>query len=272
MASELRKFGKIGVLYRARVLRKLASVTLAAVVVSCFHCFSQELNQQELPGCETCQATLPMQVLGRDPRGQVFLPRITKGKGVSIELKRVFVSEHIPMPSSITVSSRELTEDQLMALVWMRHYKEEISHTAKEFNITPRAISGVIAWEALENPHSFSFVSAGLGKPHICNMSRLACGVAFGYARLSNQDEVYGVDETAIQEVEGHYGIPRRTLKERVEVLSTTQGALTYIGAILRAGADAAAQAGRGDIHDNPGVLAQFYRGYTLRTWRNNLK
>jgi hypothetical protein len=181
------------------------------------------------------------------------------------------VKENLRFPQSIPESDRGLTRGQIMVAAWMRSHRDEITAAELRFGVTRQAIAGVIAWEGLENIAPLSVRSVGPGKVHICNMSTAACETALlrfcGPPGSKCPDSVKGIDETVGQEVETLGYLPPRSLQQRIDALGTTAGAITYIGAILRAGADAAREAGW-DIDRDPAKLAEFYRGYTLRQWR----
>lgn len=199
------------------------------------------------------------------------------GRGLSFELVQTFQNERTPFPESLRLKQARLSQEELAVVVWLNAHRDEIAAEEALFHVPRQAIAGVIAWEALENVVPFSPRSVGPGKVHICNMSRADCLAALllNCNRLGSEcpPDVTALDatETVAEEVESLRLLPRRSLQERIDLLKTSSGAIRYIAAILRAGADAAKDAGW-DIDNDPAMLATFYRGYTVRTWRNLLR
>jgi hypothetical protein len=229
--------------------RSLGRVCLLAILIAIAVCAPLALAQGDIP---------PLIVPG--------------GYGLSFELEKALQQEQIQFPSVVRDQDRERTRGQIMVGAWMQNHSSEIASAERRFHVTRQAIAGVIAWEALRNVTPGSVRAVGPGKVHICNMSMAACETALrrfcGLVPGSKcPANVKGIDETVGQEVESLGYLPPKSLQERIEALKTSSGAIMYIGAILRAGADAAKEAGW-DIDNNPAKLAEFYRGYTVRSWR----
>jgi hypothetical protein len=195
-------------------------------------------------------------------------------RGLSFELVQAFRNEGTPFPPSLRLKQGRLSQEELGVVVWLNAHRDEIAAEEALFHVPRQAIAGVIAWEALENVVPFSPRSVGPGKVHICNMSRADCLAALILLCSPNcPQDLTAIDntETVAEEVESMGLLPRRSLQQRIDLLKTSAGSIRYIAAILRAGADAAKDAGW-DIDNDPAMLATFYRGYTVRRWRNLLR
>ena len=212
-------------------------------------------------------------VLESDNPSSPFVQVAGVSRGLSFELAQAFRNENIPIPRSLRLKETRLSQEELAVVVWLRAHEREIAAEERWFHISRQAIAGVIAWEALENVAPLSVKSVGPGKIHICNMKTPACWEAFRLACPGSRcpPDVKGIDETVAQEVEALGLVPPVSLQERIDLLKTSSGAIRYAAAILRAGANEAKRAGW-DIDNDPALLATFYRGYTVRAWRNLLR
>ncbi|MEU6578130.1 hypothetical protein [Streptomyces sp. NPDC046805] len=134
-------------------------------------------------------------------------------------------------------------------LSWIEAHQQTINEEARRQGIDPRAIVAAIAWEALVNVHPYNPIpptspvgartSVGPGKVHM--------------------------NTALVKYVEEHGYMPRVSLAERERILSTEEGSIRYIAAIMRANADATERAGYGRYHprDNIPLLTQVYQGGT---------
>lgn len=230
--------------------------------------------QQQNPPANPLLALSSIMLQSDDPRS-AGVEVTAASRGLSFELAQTFQREKTPIPPSLRLKQTRLSQEELGAVVWMNAHRDEIAAAEDSFQVPRQVIAGVIAWEALENVAPLSVRSVGPGKVHICNMTSILCGEALlrvcGGLGSRCPPDVKGIDETVAQEVELLGYLPLRNLQERIDLLSTSAGAIHYIGAILRAGADAAKDAGW-DIEGDPALLVMFYRGYTVRAWRARLR
>ena len=116
----------------------------------------------------------------------------------------------------------------------------------RRFHVDRRAIAGVIAYEALDDIHPSSLFgltrSDGPGKVHY-KEGYLTEGLP-----AAKQVELMGL-------------LPRQTLSTRKRLLSSDEGAITYIAAIMSALAKEASDHGY-DLRCNPKILATLYAGW----------
>ena len=179
---------------------------------------------------------------------------------------------HLTAPGNSTVSVElddappaRTTEGRIF--LWLMLNIDKILATERRFSIDRRAIAGAIAWEALMNPYT------GV-------KSDLATSV--GIARFSGPGKVHykefrpdQVPRDRLLDPAAHEGnpvarevellgrLPPRTMDERRKALATTDGALLYIGTIMRAFSDAAAPAGY-YLDCDPAILTTFYNAWSL--------
>lgn len=153
--------------------------------------------------------------------------------------------------------------EAMRVLAWLRQYQEKIANAERRFEVDRRAIAGAIAWEAIENRHlknrSFLRTSVGKGKVHVRHFSH-------------GMPSIFSEGEFVAKQVEDRGYLPKPTSSaDRMATLATNEGAITYIAAIMRAGADTAAKYGF-DIYCDPPLLTQFYQSNDLDTWEAHLK
>lgn len=132
--------------------------------------------------------------------------------------------------------------------LWLRANRRALEYQARKRAVDVRAIEGVIAYEALLDvvpPQLSSFTRyVGPGKVHY---------------RVS---QFYEGDPLS-KEVEERGYLPRRTMAQRMQILRTDDGSITYIAAIMAAMRDVAKAHGLAISHD-PGLLATFYSAWSL--------
>jgi hypothetical protein len=73
------------------------------------------------------------------------------------------------------------------------------------------------------------------------------------------------------EEIEDKGYLPSQTDTDRIALLRSPVHSIRYIAAIMRAGADVAAEFGF-IINDRPEILTEFYQGWTLDKWRAHFK
>ncbi|MCR5882465.1 hypothetical protein LRS03_06145 [Rhizobacter sp. J219] len=223
-------------------------------------------GNQSLPGY-LCQEEAPVNVAD----GTLALtaspaPVTVTEEDVSYEIR----SSYAPVPTTLV----GLNPAELQVLAWLRAHQHLIADAEQRFRVDRRAIAGAIAWEMLENVirDPKTKLSVGEGKVHTYYGNRRApVKTAWSLIRLKLPIGDAGVD-TSAKEVEEYGYLPPQSFENRVAILSTTQGAITYIAAIMAAIADLAAQHGFDDVRSNPVILANVYQGRTLRTWDAALK
>ncbi|WP_326687021.1 hypothetical protein OIE63_07555 [Streptomyces sp. NBC_01795] len=148
-------------------------------------------------------------------------------------------------------------------LSWMEVYRETILQEAARWRISPKAIVAAIAWEAIDNPQPFRHpipAGSGLGRIH----PRLA--------RWATGPGKIHTDFPLVKQIEARGYLPPRSLAERESILSTDEGSIKYIAAIMGAFADVAEQDGRHNIRNHVPMLTQLYQGWDLRKWEEELR
>ena len=141
---------------------------------------------------------------------------------------------------------------------WLRNHRPEIEAAETRFKVDRRAIAGAVAWEAIENVRgAWTPSSVGPGKVHI--YKDLAKGNFFD-------------EDTVAKQVEDTGYLPKQDLEGRKNALRTSSGAILYIAAIMKAGADIAIAEGGFEIALNPEVLTWYYNSKDLPGWRALIK
>jgi hypothetical protein len=134
--------------------------------------------------------------------------------------------------------------------IWLGKNRAIIISEARRRKVTPVAIAGVIAYEALEDPEPSLVANlvrfSGPGKVHFREY-RFLEGMP-----LAKQIELLGY-------------LPPRTMQQRKDILSTTNGAVAYIAAIFRAFSDLTVRYGD-PVDCNPADLATLYTAWDLPT------
>lgn len=185
---------------------------------------------------------------------------------VSYEIR----SSYAPVPTTLV----GLNPAELQVLAWLRAHQHLIANAEQRFRVDRRAIAGAIAWEMLENVirNPKTNLSVGEGKVHTYFGNRNApVKTAWSLMRVKLSIGDPG-DNTSAKEVEDFGYLPPQTYANRVAILSTTDGAIAYIAAIMAAIADLAAQHGFDDVRSNPVILTNVYQGRTLHSWDAALK
>lgn len=184
---------------------------------------------------------------------------------VSVELGACYVE--------VRTSIAGLSFQELQVLAWLRQHQPKIIEIEARFGVDRRAIAGAIAWEMLKNVKlKINPLSYGPGKIHRIPLS-LSHWFTTTWTLVKGtyweKDEGYG---TAAYEVEARGYLPKQTYKSRSALLSTGNGAIPYIGAIMRAFSDVSVKAGFGDLSDNPVILTNLYQGRTISEFEEYLK
>ncbi len=216
-------------------------------------------GNQSLPGY-LCQEEAPVQV--RD--GTLALTASPTGvteEDVSYEIR----GSYAPVPTTLT----GLNPAEMQVLAWMRKHRPLIVAAEQRFRVDRRAIAGAIAWEMLENVVRTPKlkISVGEGKVHTYFGSRKQ-PVKSAWVQLRMRLSIGDPGgDTSAKEVEELGYLPPQSFESRLQILATTEGAITYIAAMMAASADLAAQHGFDDIRADPIILTNVYHGRTLRSW-----
>ena len=173
------------------------------------------------------------------------------GEGVSAELKDAPAYR----PELTPTSKLNLQPNEVRVVLWLRRYRRYLREYAKRFTVTPVAIAGAIAWEALENPMFFTVSSVGPGKIHT----------------RTSPIPLLGSDRTLARQIEEANYLPKQSEAGRERLLKSPQGAILYVAAMMGAAADIAKTAGF-EIRFNPGVLTTFYQGHDLASWKAHMQ
>lgn len=173
----------------------------------------------------------------RNADGSCVPPPCANPSKISAELRDA--ANSTPVRTQLSMSPEERA-----VLTWLRIHLNEIIQAETKWNIDRRAIAGAIAWEALYNvqgPPGVFNRWAGPGKPHYWDV----------------------MGTTAAEDAENAGYLPKISRAERQNILSTSGGAINYIGAIMRSDADALSTAGY-DISRDPTVLTFYYHARDL--------
>ena len=171
----------------------------------------------------------------------------SKDLNVSWELKRDANAVLSQDPSKFHFFlCNNLSDEKKYVFYWLNINKDKIIDVAKKRGIDPVAVAGAISWESLENVKDsspgWSNRWAGPGKVHYKN---------------------FGFDDTTAEETEKAGYLSTKTDGERRKILSTVSGSIEYIGAIMKADADAIAEGGY-NINYDPPLLTLFYNAWDL--------
>lgn|GEM_PF-7024697 len=129
---------------------------------------------------------------------------------------------------------------------WLREHRATIRRVARDRNITPLAIGGVIAFESLED----------VDPPQVAPLARYS-----GPGKVHYKNWRFWEGEPVAKAVEDRGYLPKQTMSSRRDLLATAHGAISYIGSILTVYADIASKRGY-DVRCNPALLATFYSAW----------
>lgn len=140
------------------------------------------------------------------------------------------------------------TRDERVA-AWLRANKPSIVNAANRFRIDPRAIAGLIAYEALVNVDLSNFNGmafwSGPGKVHY------------------KQYRFYEGDPMSRQ-IEDLGLLPKRTMAERARILRSSRWAALYIAGTMRVLANTVQKTSGHDISCDPGALVTLASAWDL--------
>jgi hypothetical protein len=201
-----------------------------------------------------CQGTNPVDVRdGTTPLCCSPVPGPSRGpETVSDEIG----ASYLPVRSNSCIDGAEM-----QVLAALRSQKTSIVEAEQKFRIDRRAIAGAIAWEMLENAPDWK-------RRFIISITGIRRSAGWGKVHLFN----YSISPTVAEEIEAAGYLPKVSSAQRKTILSTPEGAITYVAAIMAAIADLAARNGFEDIRSNPSILTNEYQADTLKKWEEKLR
>lgn len=223
-------------------------------------------GNQSIPG-NLCQEEAPINVQD----GTMALtasPSPVTEEDVSYEIR----ASYAPVPTTLVGLNRA----ELQVLGWMRAHRGEIVQAEQRFRIDRRAIAGAIAWEMLENVvrNPKLDLSVGVGKVHTfyANKNSIKGSIDTLWAGTKGFFTGDRGEDSLAKEIEEFGYLPPQSFASRKALLTSAQGAITYIAAIMSAFADLAALYKFDDIRCDPVILTNAYQGRTLESWQAWLK
>jgi hypothetical protein len=220
---------------------------------------SDRLLRDAMSYIKALSSRIQIQPPNRPMSGPIWVDlvlRIRIARAHLLVLNKEYVSfelaEAMEMPDAHTKLT-DLTPAERHVLTWLRTHQLKIAEAERLFNVDRRAIAGAIAWEALVNFATTSIRGVGPGKVHV-------------YEDITKLDPF-----TAAVQIEG-LGPPypgEKTLAQRIEVLRTPEGAITYIAAIMSITVDIAGRFGRNvpNLRCDPALLAGVYNWLSPIEW-----
>ncbi|MEV4741008.1 hypothetical protein [Streptomyces sp. NPDC049555] len=168
----------------------------------------------------------------------------------------------LPRPGRLRPDGTPFSREEDAVLSWIEAHRETILREARKWNISPQAIVAAISWEAIENPQPFRHpipAGTGLGRIH----QRLA--------RWATGPGKVHTDFPLVKQVEDRGYMPRTGLAHRESLLSSDEGSIRYIAAIMGAFADVTDRDGRFGIRYDVPMLTQLFQGSDLEKWERRL-
>lgn len=196
--------------------------------------------------------------------GWLFWMRVANGRAelkLSPETRATFgeILRRLQQPGAAPIAvelpdAPQASTSQSRVFFWLIKNISGIVATEQKYSIDRRAIAGAIAWEALQNvwPGPVDDLATSSGAAKFSGPGK----VHYKEGRLKE-----GI--TAAIEIEQRGRLPVQTMERRREILATTSGALSYIGAIMREFSDVAAQSGY-YLDCDPPMLATFYNAWNI--------
>jgi hypothetical protein len=193
------------------------------------------------------------------PSPQPGMPPPTNPATLSYEL---WDANFLPRPVRLRPDGKPFSREENAVLAWIDAHRQTIIQEAAKWRVSPQAIAGAIAWEAMENVQPFRHpipAGSGLGRVH----QRLA--------RWATGPGKVHTDFPLVKQVEERGYLPRRSLAEREALLSSDEGSIKYIAAIMGAFSDVAEKDGHYNIRNDVPALTQLYQGSDLNKWQTRL-
>ena len=141
------------------------------------------------------------------------------------------------------------TTPKQRVFLWIALHRHEIKLEASRFGVDPRAVAGVIGYEALFNFHPWD----------VWGLTR-----SEGPGKVHYKEFLFSEGDPAARQVEEDGYLPRRSMDGRRRVLETTDGAITYVSAIEAAMQKALLKSHYRNACE-PGTLATFYSAWDPR-------
>lgn len=188
--------------------------------------------------------------------------KYVKGNGVSFELKE---APFMCVPTTLS----QISLDEMRVLAWLREHKTEIIGVEAEFHVDRRAVVAAIAWEAIENVHSFSLRAVGAGKEHVFRWT-LRSDFMGGILATTDEDTwAKGVEDAGL--------LPPQAFKDRIKILQEPKQAIRYVAASMQLIATIYEKQGSPGIctppiRINPAILTNVYQGSDVRKWTERVK
>ncbi|CAL9343423.1 hypothetical protein [Streptomyces sp. enrichment culture] len=169
----------------------------------------------------------------------------------------------LPRTERLRSDGKPFSREENAVLSWISVHRTTIIEEARKRNISPQAIVAAISWEAMENVQPVRHpIPAGSGLGSI--NQRLA--------RWATGPGKVHTDFPLVKQVEERGYMPRKSLAEREALLSTDEGSIKYIAAIMGAFADSTDRDGRFKIRYDVPRLTHLYQGTDLERWEDHLR
>ncbi|MEU5833251.1 hypothetical protein ABZ820_06115 [Streptomyces diacarni] len=194
------------------------------------------------------------------PTPQPGEPAPTDPAKLSIELSEANL---LPRAGRLRPDGTPFSPEEDAVLSWIDVHRASIIAEARKWNVSPQAIAAAIAWEAMKNvKHIPADMLAGTG------VGTAVPNASFGPGKVH-------VDFPLVQQIEDRGYLPRRSVPEREKLLSTDEGSIQYIAAIMGAYSKVTEDGWKGperySIRYNVPMLTQLYQGSDLKQWEQNL-
>jgi hypothetical protein len=171
-----------------------------------------------------------------------------------------------------------LNGSQMQVLAWLRANKATIIRFARKFRVDRRAIAGAIAFEMLENIHTapvtvpgIPSIDVGPAKVHVWVGSQKHIGSSIIFMEWNRVFSDIG-NGTWAKDVEDRKYLSSQSPESRQVLLSTNEGAITYIAAIMADIADLCEENKLRSIRYDPIILTNVYHGKLPKEWEDYVK
>ena len=164
-------------------------------------------------------------------------------------LKRGYVSAELGMQGFAG------TPEQATA-TWIHRNRDLIVHFSRYYRVSPYAVAGVIAYEALDNTAPAIYEASGIARYD-------------GPGKVHFRQYRFAEGDPPSKEVEDMGYLPAQTETGRAALLSKPMGAVVYISAIMDAFANAGYHHGY-SIRCRPDILVSLYSAWTVREFERH--
>lgn len=191
------------------------------------------------------------------PTPQPAEPAPTDPAALSIEL---WDANLLPRAGRQRPDGTPFSREEDAVLSWMDMHRASIIAEARKWN---QAIAAAIAWEAMKNvKHIPADMLAGTG------IGTKVPNASFGPGKVH-------ADFPLVRQIEERGYLPQRSVPEREKLLSTDEGSIQYIAAIMGAYSKITEDGWKGpsrySIRYDVPMLTQLYQGSDLEQWEQNL-